>query len=416
MRVLPVILAVLALAAGTGRAAEAPAAPDPRRQLMAELSALLEREPGHHGALHHGARTLVALQEDDSALAWLDRLAAAGFSDELDPDDFGPLAGTEGFRLRAARFAAAAPPVGHARLRCELQARDILPEGTAWDPKRNEVLISSGRRRTVLAVDPAGACREVVPPADGGLLAVLGMSVDPASDSLWVVSSAAPFMERRSPGGDSGATLARIDLARGKVAASFSLAGAVMLNDLTLDPDGSVYLTESLGGAVYRLAPGQSGLQVILPGGTFESPNGIVRLATGELLIADFHGLHLVADPGGGKPRATRLSTPDGLYLGGIDGLARFGNRVVGIQNLIGRSRLWLLEIEPQTSRVTGAWLLLRGHPDFRSPATGVVVGQRFLFIADPRLQSALPDGTVSPLPAGRTGHRLLELDLNASE
>ena len=40
------------------------------------------------------------------------------------------------------------------------------------------------------------------------------------------------------------------------------------------------------------------------------------------------------------------------------------------------------------------------------------VVGDRLLFVADTKLQGAQPDGTLTALPAGRSGHRLLELSV----
>jgi sugar lactone lactonase YvrE len=406
-------LAMVTWAFATQAAAEsaAPSAPaNQQRQLLAALTELLQRQPDHVGAIYVAARTAASLGEEAVALQWLDRLAAVGLDDELDPDDFGAFAQAPAYRERAARFAAAAPPVGKVERATEMKCGDLLPEGTAYDPRRREVLVSSGRRRTVVAVSTDGGCREVVPSGDAGLLAVLGMSVDPATDSLWVASTAAPFMIDAKPADAGRAMLSRIDLAKGRVAASYALPGTGMLNDLARALDGSVYVTESRGGAVYRLAPRGAALSAITRPDTFESPNGIVALPDGSLLVADFDGLARIVDPAGPKPTVERLATPGNLYLGGIDGLALAGTRVIGIQNLVGRSRVWSLAIDTEQRRVTDAKVLLRGHSDFLNPTTGVVVDGRFVFVADPKLQNARPDGTLTALPAGRTGHRMLEV------
>jgi sugar lactone lactonase YvrE len=410
---LALVLAMAALPHAIAQEA-APGAPppNPQRQLLAALTQLLERDPRHVGAIYIAARTAAGLGDDATAIVWLDRLEEVGMDDELDPDDFGAFAQTPQYRERAARFAARARPIGKAARTVELQCRDLLPEGTAWDAKRRELLVSSGRQRTVIAVDRNGKCRQVVPNADQGLLAVLGMAVDPRTDSLWVASTAAPFMLDAKDG--SGAMLARIDLARGRVASVYPLPGRVLLNDLALAADGSVYVTESQGGAVYRLAPNAAGLTKILPADSFESPNGIVVLGSGNLVVADFDGLALVENPAGDSPRVLRLATPDAIYLGGIDGLARAGDRLIGIQNLVGRTRIWSLEVDAKARRVTSARVLMRGHSDFRNPTTGVVVGDRLVFVADPKLQSATPSGEVTPLPAGRSGHRVLEIPVGS--
>lgn len=39
--------------------------------------------------------------------------------------------------------------------------------------------------------------------------------------------------------------------------------------------------------------------------------------------------------------------------------------RVVAIQNLVGRSRIWLLSVDQQRGRISRALVLMRGHPDF---------------------------------------------------
>ncbi len=390
----------------------AAAAPNPQRQLLAALTDLLQRQPKHIGATYVAARTAAGLGDEAVAVAWLDRLAELGFDDELDPDDFGAFAQTPAYRERAAHFAAAAPPLGKPVAVLEMRCRDLLPEGTAYDPKRRELLVSSGRRRTIVAVGADGACRDVTPPGDGGLFAVLGMTVDPATDTLWVANTAAPFMLDAKPEEAGRAQLSRIDLRTGRVDASYALPGRGLLNDLARAADGSIYVTESSGGTIYRLAPRARMLQAILPRNAFESPNGIVVLADGSLLVADFDGLARVVAPAGDAPTVQRLATPGNRYLGGIDGLAVAGSRVIGIQNLVGKSRVWALTIDTAGRRVARADLLLRGHPDFLNPTTGAVAGTRFMFVADTKLQSAQPDGSLRDMPAGRTGHRVLELAL----
>ena len=397
-------------AAPANESAAASAGQTPHQRLLARLSALVDKEPNHVGAMYTAAKVAAGINDQPQALSWLDRLERIGLGDQLEPTDFGAMVDTPAFRERAERFTRAAPPVGAARVWNETRCGDVLPEGTAWDAKRSELLISSGRQRNVVAVSASGACRMLVAAPDERLLAVLGMAVDAASDTLWVASAAAPFMLNARPADEGTARLTRIDLASGKVLASFAMTGGAMLNDLAIAGDGTIYVTESRGGRVVRLARGGAQLEPVVAEKTFEGPNGIVALANGDLLVADFHGLWRIASPAAANPAIRRLTTPNQLYLGGIDGMARSGNRIVGIQNLIGRSRIWMLTLDADATQVTDARVLLRGHADFMNPTTGAIAGNRFLLVADPNLQQALPSGALSALPAGRTGHRVLEV------
>ncbi len=161
-----------------------------------------------------------------------------------------------------------------------------------------------------------------------------------------------------------------------------------------------------------RLSPRSDELEPVVAEKTFEGPNGIVLLDDGDLLVADFHGLSRIVAPSSAAPAMRRLKTPGDVYLGGIDGLARSGATIIGIQNLVGRARIWSIVPDGDGQRIARADVLLRGHPEFRNPMTGVIVGNRYLFVADPNLQKGDPSGQVSALPSGRTGHRVLELNL----
>lgn len=377
---------------------------------LSVYDALLAREPRHIGAMHHAARLAASAGDGDRAIGYLRMLVRAGFDDALEPTDFAALAGREDYRRIAALFDGISA-VGAAALHAESQCAGVLPEGAAYDAARRRFLMSGGRRRSVVAVDAAGACEELVPPGDGGLLSVLGMDMA-ADGALWVASAAAPFMLDAASAQAGQTLLSRIDLRLGRVVASFAPPAPGLLNDLDLLPDGRIAVTDSLAGTVYLLDPSAASpqLRALVPANSFEGPNGVVALPGGHLLVADFHALWLL-DPAADVPRPRRLAARDDRYMGGMDGLARDGDHVVAIQNLVGRGRVWRFRVDPDAARLEELQLLLRRHPDLRNPTTGVVADGRFLFVADPLLQ-AYVDGAFTPLPAGRRGHRILALPL----
>ena len=388
----------------------------PQQKLLDQLRALVAREPAHVGALYTAARVAAGSGDHAQAADWLDKLEKVGMDDALDDDDFSAFSKTPAYLERAARFAKAAPPIGKALSWAETSCADLLPEGTAWDAKRGALLVSSGRQRAVFAIERSGACKRLTALKEERLLAVLGMMVDTRTDSLWVATTAAPFMIDATPADANSARLTRIDLATGNVLASHRVGEGVMLNDLTMNAGGVIFVTDSRGGRIFRLRPGAEALEPLVTNQELEGPNGIVALDDGDLLVADFHGLARIRVEGKDQARVTRLSTPGNLYLGGIDGLARSGAQIIAIQNLVGRSRIWSITLDAKGPGVASARVLLRGHPDFLNPTTGAIAGRQFLFVADTKLQNPLPGGALTPLPQGRKGHRILAVDVGALE
>ncbi|SDK23640.1 hypothetical protein SAMN05421823_102212 [Catalinimonas alkaloidigena] len=71
-----------------------------------------------------------------------------------------------------------------------------------------------------------------------------------------------------------------VDVAGNKVEQRYPAAGGIFLNDVTLDDDGNVYVSDSRAGHVYRLHEGTFDSWVDIP-----EPNG-VHVVDGALLIA----------------------------------------------------------------------------------------------------------------------------------
>lgn len=422
---------------GMASAAPSPNAPSPSSPSspseavdpVARFLELIAREPRHIGAHYMAARVASGRNEVSRSLEMLGRLAALDLGDQLEPADFVALHGNPEYAKLERRFTAAAPALGDAELWAETRCDSMLPEGTAWDAKRGELLLSSVRLRTVIAVTRDGRCREVVPRGDAGLLSVLGMTVDARRDLLWVAGAVGPTMIDLKPSEEGTSMLAQIDLARGKVVATYPLSGGGFLNDLTVAPSGDLYITESIHGRIFRLRPGATALEPVVAAGTFQGPNGIVALPGGELVVADFQSLWLlVPAPAVASTAATasafaapvRIVGPEQQYLGGFDGIALASVdssptgavTLVGLQNLVGRGRLWRFTLDVAARRVSPT-LLLRGHPDLLNPTTGALSTGRFLFVADPNLQLPPPGTALAPLPAGRTGHRVLSVSVD---
>ena len=80
-------------------------------------------------------------------------------------------------------------PAGETLMTFNLDDGRFVPEGIAWDESRERFLLGSVPQWRIVTVGMDGKVEDFVTPGQHGLLSVFGMQVDPASDSLWLVTS-----------------------------------------------------------------------------------------------------------------------------------------------------------------------------------------------------------------------------------
>ncbi len=381
---------------------------------MRILEQLRAEDPSHGPARYLLARYRARTGGAEAALALLEELLAIeGWDYRLEPDDFPSLQDDPAFAALQERAASVAPTPEHGPVAFELDRLDVLPEGVAWDAKRRELLFGSFNRRQIFAADEHGKSRPLVQPGQDGLMAVLGLAVDATSQRICAASVATPMMEGFDETQHAGkAAVFCFDLESGETVGTWPAASTPsQLNDLIILSDGRVLVTDSITSAVLEVPPGSpSGTALVpfVPEGAFFGPNGLVELE-GEtaIVVADFHGLHRVDLE---TRDITDLDPPPGiLTLSGIDGLARRGRTLIGIQNLFGPGRVWAVELDAGSTRLVDGRLLDDAHPRLKGPTTGAVDGDRFLYLGNASLQWGREG--IQPAPEGQR-HVILELSL----
>ncbi|WP_143828013.1 SMP-30/gluconolactonase/LRE family protein [Anaeromyxobacter sp. Fw109-5] len=346
----------------------------------------------------------------DGALATLRQLDARGWDVPLDPRDFPGLADRAEWRAIAERAAARAPRTAQAPVAVTLQEPGLVAEGIAADPRDGALYVGSIRLRKIVRVAPDGTVRDAVPSATGGLGRVLGLKIDAERGLLWAAANRGDAGTATGRGTVSG--VYAFDLETWAPVRAVTIDGAGhLLNDVALGADGTVFVTDSEAGAVYRLVPGASSLAEVVAEGTFVYANGIA-FAEGRLLVADALGLWEVnPQGGGGAPR--RLAGPPGFPLGGIDGLSAQGRTLVAVQNGLGTPRIVRLELAAGAGRVERAWVLEAANPLWHLPTTGALARGAFLYIGNSHVDG-WKDSTIDP--AGMVETRLHRLEIAVDE
>ena len=352
------------------------------------------------------AATLAAEGGDaEGALDLLEQLEAEGWPFLVPESDFGKVAALPRFRALAARLAARTLRGGPAQVAFTVGPADLIPEGIACDDASGAAFVGSIGHRKIVRIDGAAA-RDLVPTGQGGIVGVLGMTVDRPRRWLWAAHN--PVGKAARASGRSG--LAAFDLETGATRAAAWLDGEHLLNDVAVAPTGDVYVTDSERGTVWRLRGGAGALERVAPEGTFYYPNGIVWLEERAApIVADASGLHLL-DPATSHPR--RVARGPAKCLGGVDGLQRAGDSLVAVQNGYRGERVVRWRFDPAALAVTGETVLQSMHPSFAAPTTGCVRGGRYLFIANSHISDLGAEGRPKD-PARLRPLEVLELPLD---
>ncbi len=208
--------------------------------------------------------------------------------------------------------------------RIVMERGGLIPEGIEFDTTARRFLTGSLADGTIYEVGPDGSLSAFV--RDPDLVSSVGIEADEPRDRLLVANADRAVFEGQSRGLaelgvyrlSTGERIAMVDLG----AAAGGGADAVFFtNDVTVAPDGTVYLTDTRMNLVYRVDTGyEASVLYRFEPTTGLGLNGIVHHADGFLIVVAVGGQGLlyripVDDPGAAAP--IRLSSP----ATGADGL-----------------------------------------------------------------------------------------------
>ncbi len=172
--------------------------------------------------------------------------------------------------------------------------------------------------------------------------------------------------------------------------------------DLIIADDNTIYATDSLTGAIYRYYIDSNEFETLVQRGKLGSPQGLALDESGNYLyVADYiGGLYRVWLKDGSL---VRLNVADDTTTYGIDGLYRYGDELVVIQNGIRPNRVAAMQLSDNGLAITGSRLLASNLDQFDEPTLGVIRGDDFYFVANSHWnrfdrENQLPEGLTGPL------------------
>jgi sugar lactone lactonase YvrE len=266
----------------------------------------------------------------------------------------------------------------------QLPDKHFNPEGIAFDERSGSFFVSSLRRRSIVRVAFDGAVTPFVETGRDGIWMVTGIDVDPQRRLLWAASNAADRMIgfRESDAGRSGIFVFDLDSGRLVHRLEHQRPGRRNADDLEIAPDGTVFSSDAINGAIYRVAQGSSQLEVFLPDGAFKGPQGLAVTPDGRtLFIADYAGSIDAVDVA--TKTRHRLLHPPEVSIRGIDGLEYASGALYAVQNGIEPNRVMRFALDAAGRAIIKADVLGINDPAFDEPTLAVVANNALYVVAN---------------------------------
>ncbi|RBO87762.1 SMP-30/gluconolactonase/LRE family protein [Nocardia puris] len=294
-----------------------------------------------------------------------------------------------------------AEPEARVQTAYELPGDRVYPEGIALEPNTGVTYVGSYEDGSVYRAEPGAPRAEVFLPAGAdGRATANGLAVDPQG-RLWVTDS--------TKGVTVYDTTSRTALARFDVPDD----DPRFVNDVTITPDGTAYLTDSVRAVLYRVTPdqvreaaAQGGSGALTPAFDLTpelapreagaaSLNGIVAAESGRHLLAvDMIAGHLYrVDLTGAAPAIRRVAL-DGGDLRNGDGLALRGDTLWVVHNMDETVSRWTLTDDAAAARLDDRFT----DESLDVPTTLVRSGDRLLVVAS-QFDKGGPAGPGTPGP-----------------
>ena len=333
------------------------------------------------------------LGNNAEAIQWLRKYAALGLRyDVSSDDDLKPLVSAAAFAPIAEEMKARGQAVQKAEAVCSIPLPDLMPEDLTFEKATGTFVVSSIQHhalyRITMPKTGASECgvKEIPLEEQAKRWPALAVSADAKRSLLWMTSCAMPGFTGFPKEDEGKAALFAIDGKSGKVVRRFDLAGGqpAVLGDMSVAADGTVYVSDSIGGGVYRVAGDLKSARLEKIAGDFFSPQTPVVAADGKrLFVADYSmGIGVVdlarANPPG---QLNFLPHPETAAVTGLDGLFLAGDSLIGIQNGTEPERIVRYRLNSAQTEITSAEVIEQSTERLGDP-THVVGSEGWFYVS----------------------------------
>jgi DNA-binding beta-propeller fold protein YncE len=282
--------------------------------------------------------------------------------------------------------------------------KDLIPEGVAIDPVSKKVYLNSLKSAKIVRCNLDGSnVEEFLANHEHGYFSGFGMTIK--GDTLYALGNGLSKENNSS-------ILLLLDIASRELIQSYTLDNGnfVYLNDIAVDSQGSVYITDSESSDIYTINPATSQLEVFFSHNEVKHSNGIAISDDGKYLyLASYTSGIRILDI-----TRKRLINQSNTFKG-IDGMKYFQNNLIAIIN--GRRDLSLNGIFRFGLNANGSDIISENKiSDFEHasdiPTTFAIYDGHMYFVADSQLDNFNQENNTIIHPDQLENYRLTRLKI----
>jgi hypothetical protein len=269
-----------------------------------------------------------------------------------------------------------------------IHEKDLFPEGIAHDPADGTFYISSILKKKIVKVTSKGVVEDFVTSGSDGIEQVLGMKVD-NKGLLWACNNPPEY--------DSTRKISNVhvyDTKRKTLYKRFQISDGKshLFNDLCIASNGDVYVSDTNAGMIWIIRHGENDIHAMTKPGSLPWANGIVLTPDEKkILVCTGSGMGIAAVSV--DTRKIETFPVERYLILGMDGMYRYKNYLIGIQNTTFPEGIIRMDLNEDVSRVTAVKFLAYDVPQFDTPTTGVVAGDYFYFLANSQMLHIVGQG-----------------------
>ncbi len=340
------------------------------------------------------ASTEAALGNSPRALQWISRYAATGLKYDLaDNEELKPLTDSLEYAQIAALIRKRTGEISKAQSVCSLPIADLMPEDITFDRQSSSFLLSSVQHHRLYQVklpkDGRDTCtiKELAIEPSAQQWPLLAVALDSKRNLIWVTTAAFGGFSGVSEADAGKTALLALERGSGRVVRRYDLVSSkpAAFGDMCIGTDGTVYVSDGFGGGVYRLRgdPETAALEQIAD--MLGSPQTPAPAADGKrLFVADYSvGIAVIDLRAPTLGKSQYLPHPESIAVTGLDGLYRFKDSLIGIQNGTTPERIIRYRLDRAQTRIVSAQVIEQSTGRLGEPTHAVLVGGRFYVSAN---------------------------------